>query len=37
MFAVPTVDQRPSIVEVLAWTIAPWKRKIRTPAASISP
>src|SRR3954454_4389635 len=32
MFAVPTVDQVPSIVEVLACTIASRKRKIRTPA-----
>ena len=37
MFAVPTVDQRPSMVEVLACTMASWKRKMRTPAASSSP
>ena len=33
MFAVPTVDQGPSMVAVLACTIASWNRKIRTPGA----
>ena len=31
MLAVPTVDQVPSMVAVLACTIASRKRKIRTP------
>ena len=34
MFAVPTVVQVPSTVAVLACTIAPLKRRIRTPASS---
>jgi hypothetical protein len=37
MFAVPTVDQRPSTVAVLAWIIASRYRKIRTPCRNISP
>ena len=34
MFAVPTVVQEPSTVEVFACTIASLNRKIRTPASS---
>ena len=37
MLAVPTVDQLPSMVAVLACTIASLKRRIRTPAVSSWP